>query len=49
MKVKIASRLGREVKYDEATFTDRKKAAAYIRQVRQYAPQHLTRLTIVHS
>jgi peptidoglycan/LPS O-acetylase OafA/YrhL len=35
--------------YHEATFTDRKEAAAYIRRVRRLAPRHLTRLTVVHS
>jgi len=34
--------------YHEATFTDRKKAADYIRRVRRYAPRHLTRLTVIH-
>jgi len=35
--------------YHEAIFIDRKKAADYIRRVRQYAPNHLTRLTVVHE
>lgn len=32
-----------------AVFTDRKKAAHYIRRVRRIGPQHLTRLTVIHS
>lgn len=35
--------------YHEAEFTDRKAAADYIRRVRRYAPQHLTRLTVIHT
>lgn len=35
--------------YHEATFTNRKEAAAYIRRVRRYAPRHLTRLTVIHA
>jgi hypothetical protein len=34
--------------YHETTFTDRKKAADYIRRIRQMAPRHLTRLTVIH-
>lgn len=35
--------------FHEATFTDRKAAAAYIRRVRRLAPRHLTGLTVIHS
>ena len=35
--------------YHEATFDDRKKAADYIRRIRRYAPDWLTRLTVIHA
>lgn len=35
--------------YHEATFTDRKKAADYIRRVRRLGPRSLTRLTVIHA